>query len=181
MERKIIRVITHEINDIALFEDLRFEKSSQERVIFIKKKYLENNFQNSFEKLKNSSFTIHPISLNYQLVNKYIEIFELQNEITIEEYNKLLFELIKNIKSFDEMNILIIPLLQHKAYTKELINFFIKQSLDNLTIRRSFEVQEHLLSIIVNNKKMIDDSLFRRSLVEFPHKSGGGWVESGKL
>ena len=60
--------------------------------------------------------------------------------------------------------------------------YFIDKALNNVTIRRSFEVQKHLLSIIVENKELIEPTLFHSALSEFPHKSGGlGWVDSGKL
>jgi hypothetical protein len=101
--------------------------------------------------------------------------------LTKGEYNNLLIELLKKISSYDQMNILIIPLLKHKNYNKELINYLIEESLNNIIIRRSFEVQKHLLTIIVENKKLIDATLFHRVLSDFPHQSGEGWVETSKL
>ena len=80
------------------------------------------------------------------------------------------------------MNILIIPLLQHQNYSKELINYFLNESLRNSTIRRSFEMQRNLLNIVVANKELIESDLFFKILSEFPHQSGGlGWVQTGKL
>jgi hypothetical protein len=178
--KKLLQTLTYEIENIALFEDRRFEKALGERFLFVDVKFLIKHFNRVVD---NSLFNIKPISLNEEFGNNFYEIFELQPFLTTEEYNILLFELLKNIRSFDQMNILIYPLLRHKNYSKELINYFIEKSLNDATIRRSFEVQKHLLTIIVNNKALIDSSLFHRVLSNFPHKSGDGlgWVEANKL
>ena len=177
--KRLLVTYTHKISGLALFEDRKFEKASGERYLFIDINFLYLNFNKSINK---GSIISKPTSLSEEFENEYIEIFELQTHLTIEEYNFILFELIKNVNSFDQMNILIIPLLKHKHFTKELINYFIDKSLTNVTIRRSFEVQKHLLSIIVENKELIEPTLFHNALSEFPHKSGGlGWVDSGKL
>jgi hypothetical protein len=178
--KKLLHTLTYEIEHIALFEDRRFEKACGERFLFIDVKFLIKHFDRVVD---NTSFNIKPTSLNGELGNNFCEIFELQPFLTTEEYNVLLFELLKNVQSFDQMNILIIPLLKHKNYSKELINYFIEKSLNDVTVRRSFEVQKHLITIIVENKALIESSLFHRVLSDFPHKSGEGlgWVESGKL
>jgi hypothetical protein len=174
--KKLVSTLTYEIPFLALFEDRRFEKASCERYLFIDTDYLFHHYNLSINKV---SITLKPTSTTDE---KLIEIFELQRYLTTEEYNILLFELIEKVNSFDQMNILIIPLLKHKNYSKKLINYFIDKSLNDITIRRSFEVQKHLLSIITENKELIDPILFHRALSEFPHQSGGlGWVESGKL
>lgn len=178
--KKLLQTLTYEIENIALFEDRRFEKACGERFLFIDVKFLIKHFDRVVD---NTLFNIKPTSLNKQFGNNFYEIFELQPFLTTEEYNILLFELLKNVRSFDQMNILIYPLLKHKNYSKELINYFIEKSLNDATIRRSFEVQKHLLTIIVENKALVDSSLFHRVLSNFPHKSGDGlgWVESRKL
>jgi hypothetical protein len=176
--KKLIATYAHKISGLALFEDRRFEKTSGERYLFIDTNYLYLHFSKLLNK---SKFILKPTSLTEEFGSEYIEIFELETHLTIDEYNFILFELIKNVNSFDQMNILIIPLLKHKHYTKELINYFIDKALNNVTIRRSFEVQRHLLSIIVENKELIEPRLFHSALSEFPHQSGEGWVDSGKL
>lgn len=177
--KKLISTFTHKIPELALFEDRRFEKASGERYLFIEINFLYRTFHISI----NTDFTkFKPTSLSENIENTYIEIFELEQYLTIDEYNILLYELIKNISSFDQMNILILVLVKHKQFSKELINYFINKSLNDSTIRRSFEVQRHLLSIIIENKELIEPDLFHRVLSEFPHASGGmGWVDSGKL
>jgi hypothetical protein len=176
--KKILATFAHKMPGLALFEDRRFEKASGERYLFIDTNFLYFHFSKLINK---STFILKPTSLTEEFGNEYIEIFELETHLTIDEYNFLLFELIKNVNSFDQMNILIIPLFKHKHYTKELINYFIDKALNNVTIRRSFEVQKHLLSIIVENKELIEPRLFHSALSEFPHQSGEGWVDSGKL
>ncbi len=174
--KKLISTLTYKISGIALFEDRRFEKASGERYLFIDTDYLYQHFNLS---IKKDSIAFKPSSLTE---NNFIEIFELQTYLTIEEYNILLFKLIENVNSFDQMNILIIALVKHKNYSNKLINYFIDKFLNDITIRRSFEVQKLLLTIIVENKEILDACLFHRALSEFPHQSGGlGWVELGKL
>jgi hypothetical protein len=174
--KKLVSTLKYEISGFALFEDRRFEKASCERYLFLNTDYLNLHFNLSINK---DLIKLTPTSTTEE---KFIEIFELQTFLTIEEYDILLFELIEKVNSFDQMNILIIALLKHKNYTKKLINYFIDKSLNDITIRRSFEVQKHLLSIITENKELINPILFHRVLSEFPHQSGGlGWVESGKI
>lgn len=177
--KKLLSTISYELENLALFEDRRFLKESSERYLFVNTKFLEVKYNKVLDPKK---FTLSPTSLSDELGVNFIEISELKTNLTTEEYNILLFELIKNVESFDQMNILIIPLLQHQNYSKELINYFLNESLRNSTIRRSFEVQRNLLNIVVANKELIESDLFFKILSEFPHQSGGlGWVQTIKL
>jgi|Laugresbdmm110sd_1035091.scaffolds.fasta_scaffold01038_9 hypothetical protein len=177
--KKLLSTISYELENLALFEDRRFLKESSERYLFVNTKFLEVKYNKVLDPKK---FILSPTSLSDELGVNFIEISELKSNLTTEEYNILLFELIKNVESFDQMNILIIPLLQHQNYSKELINYFLNESLRNSTIRRSFEVQRNLLNIVVANKELIESDLFFKILSEFPHQSGGlGWVQTGKL
>jgi hypothetical protein len=177
--KKLLSTISYELENLALFEDRRFLKESSERYLFVNSKFLEVKYNKVLDPKK---FTLSPTSLSDELGVNFIEISELKTNLTTEEYNILLFELIKNVESFDQMNILIIPLFQHQNYSKELINYFLNESLRNSTIRRSFEVQRNLLNIVVANKELIESDLFFKILSEFPHQSGGqGWVQTSKL
>lgn len=177
--KQLVNTFSHEIDNLALFEDRRFLKESSERYLFVNSKFLEVKYNKVLDPKK---FTLSPTSLSDELGVNFIEISELKTNLTTEEYNILLFELIKNVESFDQMNILIIPLLQHQNYSKELINYFLNESLRNSTIRSSFEVQRNLLNIVVANKELIESDLFFKILSEFPHQSGGlGWVQTSKL
>jgi len=176
--KQLVNTISHEIDNLALFENRRFNDRT-EQYLFINTKFLEVKFNKLLDPKK---FILSPTSLSDELGVNFIEISELKTNLTTEEYNILLFELIKNVESFDQMNILIIPLLQHQNYSKELINYFLNESLRNSTIRRSFELQRNLLNIVVANKELIESDLFFKILSEFPHQSGGlGWVQTGKL
>jgi hypothetical protein len=177
--KQIVNTISHEIDNIALLEDRRFLKDSSEQYVFINTEFIKRHFNKSLDR---NTITIIPTSLDIELGRKFIEISELKIILSIEEYNILLFELVKNVKTFDQMNIIMIPLFEHQNYSKELINYFLQESLCNSTIRRSFEVQRHLLNIVVANKELIEPNLFFKILSEFPHKSGGfGWVQTRKL
>lgn len=176
--KQLVNTISHEIDNLALFENRRFNDRT-EQYLFINTKFLEVKFNKLLDPKK---FTLSPTSLNDELGVNFIEISELKTNLTTEEYNILLFELIKNVESFDQMNILIIPLLHHQNYSRELINYFLIESLRNSTIRKSFEVQRNLLTIVVANKELIESDLFFKILSEFPHQSGGlGWVQTNKL
>lgn len=177
--KQYVNTISYEIDNLALFEDRRFIKETSERYLFINTKFLEVKFNKLLDPMR---FILRPTSLNDELGSNFIEISELKTILTTEEYNILLFELIKNVQTFDQMNILIIPLLHHQNYSRELINYFLNESLRNSTIRRSFEVQRNLLNIVVANKELIESDLFFKILSEFPHQSGGlGWVQTSKL
>ena len=88
--KKLIATYSHKISGLALFEDRRFEKASGERYLFIDTNYLYLHFS---QLLNKSKFILKPTSLTEEFGSEYIEIFELETHLTIDEYNFILFEL----------------------------------------------------------------------------------------
>lgn len=165
---KIIKILQYEMKDIAQLEERRFQKSSGDRLIFIRKTYLLSHYPESRSSVNNHRPVDTPLSLSEELRKQFVSIFELEKFLSKPIYNQLLKELLTNAKGFDQINIVFDHILAYKHYQAETINFIISYITSNWELRNSFQVQNGMPKLVLNNLHLIESSLTKKFISDFP-------------
>lgn len=167
-KEKINRILKSEIKDFAYFEDRRFLKSPSERHIFIRKLYLTSHYPEIAPNIRNYKSLDTPLSLSEETRELFISLIELQKILTIKTFNQLLQNLLTKAKGFDQINIVFDFLFLHKDYDGDTINFIINSANSNHEIRGSFQAQNVMPTMILNNIQLVDASLVLKFVSNFP-------------
>jgi hypothetical protein len=99
---------------------------------------------------------------------QFISLLELEKILPKTTYNQLLKELLTNAKGFDQINIVFDYILAYKDHQAETINFIISRIISNREIRNSFQAQNGMPKLVLNNLHLIESSLTRKFISDFP-------------
>lgn len=165
------KIFNFEISGFAYFEDRRFERSPCEEYVFIDKSYILDHFLESRKRILHYAPQESPLSLSEETREFYISILELKIMLSNENYNLILSNLVKKVNSFDQVNILFKFLIEHDNYDSNSINTIIQLSLYSNAIKRSFNAQRQILTLIFKNIDLIEPILIHKILSDFPHRS----------
>jgi hypothetical protein len=165
---KIDRFLKFEIDRFAFLEERRFLKSPVKRYIFIEKTYLISHYPESRSSILSYSPVDTPLSLPEESRKLFTSLLELRELITNKSYNLLLKELLTKAKGFDQINIVFDHLLNYKNYDSETINFIIDSTINNWEIRNSFQAQNRMPKLVLDNIQLIKRDLVQKFISHFP-------------
>jgi len=169
--KKVTTIYNYELVDFAYFEDRRFERSFCEEFIFIKKIYLKNRFPAAKTTILNYDSQEKPLSLSERNWSSFIAILELKKFLSNDNYNLVLTELVAKSDSYDQINIIIKFLLEHKSFDFISINTIIELALKKWVVKKSFNAQRYIINLVYRNIDLIELSLIERVLTDFPHRT----------
>jgi hypothetical protein len=165
------KIFNFELAGFAYFEDRRFKKHYCEELVFINKSYIIEHFPEYRKKILHYSPQESPLSLSEERRELFIPILELKILLSSDFYNKILTNLVKEVNSFEQVNILFKFLIEHDNYNSNSINAILRLSLHSTPIKRSFNAQRGILKLVLRNVDLIEPNLIQKILSDFPHRS----------
>ncbi len=161
----LVNIFKHEIVDFAYFEDRRFLKSFQKRYIFIRKKYLKEQYPSSVNAIGDYCPVITPISLSEEERDLFVPLVELKSLVQNDTYNHLLKDLLNKADGFDQINIVFDNIFEFKEFNTEIINDIINTANNSWAIKNSFQVKDKMPQFILNHIHLVNSN----NIIEFLH------------
>jgi hypothetical protein len=138
------------------------------RLIFVRKAYLISHHPTLNSIIMSYQTVDTPFSLPEESRKLFIPLFELKQILTGKMYNLLLTELLKSAKGFDQINIVFDNLLEYRDYDADAINFIIAHTINNRETRNSFQAQNRMPQLVLNNIHLADFNLVQKFISDFP-------------